>query len=504
MQYYIITYGCQMNLSDSERIEALLQKRGGKPAKNEQQADLIVINACSVRQTAVHRVYGKINKYFVAKNPPPHPSPFAKEGGRKERVKRIILAGCLTEKDKNALKDKVSEIWHPDEYFYNESLRGVSRSEDPSLYSGQAPQSRCIQLSSDEIAALPHPATRDSVARNDKTTAYLPIMTGCNNFCSYCVVPFTRGREKSRPAKEIIKEIKSLTKKGYKEIVLLGQNVNSYKSNEASSPQMRGGLRWGAEKATPPPTPSSTEEGRNILNFAALLKTINALPGNFWLSFLTSHPKDMSEELVETIAKCKKVIPYVHLPVQSGDNEILRKMNRRYSVAHYKNLIKKIRVAFKKYRPAFPPVAVTTDIIVGFPGETKKQFQNTLKLAKDIKFDMIYFAKYSPRPGTAAARLKDNVPPKEKVKRWKMLNEVLKKTALESNKKYIGKIVPVLTNSGPLLCKRRAGVDFLFGKTITGKNIKIENPHLKIGQIVEIKITNATPWSLKGKPPHLI
>jgi tRNA-2-methylthio-N6-dimethylallyladenosine synthase len=224
--------------------------------------------------------------------------------------------------------------------------------------------------------------------RADKFSAFVPIMTGCNNFCSYCAVPFTRGREKSRPAKKIINEVRVLVKNGYKEITLIGQNVNSYKDKK--------------------------------INFTKLLKTINALSGEFRLSFLTSHPKDMSDKLIATMAECEKLKKELHLPIQSGDNTILRKMNRHYTVAHYKKLIKKIR-------KQIPGIKISTDIIVGFPGETKKQFQNTVKLAKTINFDKAYIAKYSPRPGTAAARLKDDIPAAEKTRRWRMLDTLINK-----------------------------------------------------------------------------
>ncbi len=330
-----------MNKSDSQKIAGILQKRGYKPAKSEAAADLIVLNACSVRQSAMDRVYAKINKYF--------------------RNKKIILAGCLLEKDKIALKEKVNEIWHPNKYF------------------------ECLPLFA-------------------KTgNAYVPIMTGCNNFCSYCAVPYTRGREKSRPAKEIINEVKSLIKKGYKEIVLLGQNVNSYKSE--------------IRNQKPEKNPKSKNQKLITVNFAKLLKIIEGLAGDFRLSFLTSHPKDMSDELIETMVKCEKLVKELHLPVQSGDNQILKKMNRGYTVTQYKNLVKKIC-------QRIPGIKISTDVIVGFPGETKKQFQNTVKLFKEMCFDKAYIAKYSPRAGTVAAKLKDDVPPQEKKRRWKILDKI--------------------------------------------------------------------------------
>ena len=313
-----------MNKSDGERIISVLKKQGYLPALKEAEADLILINVCSVRQSAVNRVYAKVNKYF--------------------KKKKIILTGCVLKEDKNKLKNKVSEFWHPDYYF------------------------ECLPI------------------HQSKFQAFLPIMTGCNNFCAYCVVPYTRGREKSRPAKEIIREIKSLVKKDYKEVILLGQNVNSYKD-------------------------------KNV-NFPKLLKKINNIKGNFKINFITSHPKDMSDELIETMAKCQKLIKEIHLPVQSGDNEILKKMNRHYTASHYKKLIRKIK-------QKIPGIKISTDIIVGFPGETKKQFQNTVKLAKEIKFEKAYVSKYSPRPGTLAFKLKDNVSPQDKKTRWQILEKLI-------------------------------------------------------------------------------
>ena len=348
-----------MNESDSEKIAGILQRQGHKPAKNEADADLIVLNCCSVRQAAVHRVYDKINKYTDKK--------------------KIILAGCVLEKDKNALKDKVSEIWHPDEYF-----------ECP-----PASQARALRAG--------RPLYKNAA------TAYVPIMTGCNNFCSYCAVPYTRGREKSRPAGQIIDEIKSLLKKGYREIMLLGQNVNSYRSPTDHRLQTTARNKKAVDRSR-----------SSVVSFAKFLKTINNLPGDFRLSFMTSHPKDMSDELIETMAKCKKLVKEIHLPIQSGDNTILRKMNRHYTAAHYKNLINKIR-------QAIPGIKISTDIIVGFPSETEKQFQNSVKLAKQIKFDKAYVAKYSPRPGTTAAKLKNNVSQEEKKRRWRILDKLINK-----------------------------------------------------------------------------
>ncbi|HRY52502.1 MAG TPA: MiaB/RimO family radical SAM methylthiotransferase [Candidatus Portnoybacteria bacterium] len=395
MKYFIITYGCQMNHSDSEKIATQLELAGHKSVKTASAADLIVINFCSVRQGAVHRALDQTQKLGN---------------------KKIIAAGCILPSDQKKLTAKNISIWHPDDYFY------------------QAP------------------------LRQNKFSAFVPIMTGCNNFCSYCAVPFTRGREKSRPAAEIVNEIKKLLKNGTKEIILLGQNVNSYQDQK--------------------------------IDFPLLLQTINKLPDNFWLSFLSSHPKDMSDRLIKTLAQSKKIIPYVHLPAQSGDNKILQAMKRNYTVGHYKTLVKKLRLAFKKYRPAWPPLAITTDFIVGFPKETDQQFQNTLKLIQATKFDMIYFARYSPRPGTAAAKIKDSIPANEKRCRAQAINSLLKQQSLAINKKYTNKNIDVLIE--------RISGQFAFGKTSTNKAIQLPKGKLRSGQVIKAKITSASPWCLKG------
>lgn len=353
MKYYIITYGCQMNKSDSERLTSRMEKKKYQPVSKIEKADLVIINVCSVRQSAIDRVYSKIRQLR-----------------QKYSKIKIILTGCILEKDKRQFQEQVDEIL--------------------------------------PLADLEIKAKRQSICQ-----AYVPIMTGCNNFCSYCAVPFTRGREKSRPAEKIIKEIKGLVKKGYQEIILLGQNVNSYHNTS-----LRGGRLWRPTKQShtiiEKPRDCFGLRPHNGINFATLLQLINDLPDNFQIKFLTSHPKDMSDELIKVIAQGKKISKQIHLPVQSGDNQILKKMNRGYTVSQYKKLIKKIQ-------RAIPQVKISTDIIVGFPSETKKQFQNTVKLVKQIGFSQIYAAAYSPRAGSTAAKLKDNVPAGEKKRRKKII-----------------------------------------------------------------------------------
>ena len=325
MRYHILTYGCQMNKSDSERIAASLENDGYKPARKINEADLVVVNMCSVRQPAVDRVFGLKQKLYNLKSQNPN--------------LKTILTGCLLKKDEGKFRKIFDDVRkQPWSFLYVKSK-------------------------------------------------YIPISNGCDNFCTYCVVPHTRGSLACRDHKEIIREIRKSVENGVKEIWLLGQNVNKYKS-----------------KTT---------------NFAKLLKMVNSLPGDFKIRFASPNPADFSDELIEVMAKCKKVAKFLNLPVQSGDNQILKKMNRPYTVKHYKNLVKKIR-------GKIPDINLSTDVIVGFPGETKKQFENTVKLFKEIKFDIAYIAKYSPRPGTAAFQLKDDIPVKEKKQRERILIELSK------------------------------------------------------------------------------
>ena len=335
MKYFIITYGCQMNKSDSERITSVLENTGYQPASKMNEADLILVNMCSVRQSAVDRVYGLVPKFEKLKM-------------EKPKLK-TILAGCILKRDKKKFKEIFDSIWNINNY------RDIS------------------------------PKYKSNFR------AFIPVSNGCNNFCTYCVVPFTRGPLVCRNHKEILKEVKNVIQKGFKEIWLLGQNVNDYHSPVDSS-----------------------------INFPKLLKMVNDIPGNFWIRFISPNPKNFSNELIEIMAKSEKVAKYLNLPVQSGDNEILKKMRRPYTVSQYKTLVKKIR-------EKIPEINLSTDVIVGFPGETKKQFENTVKLFKEIKFNIAYIAKYSPRPGTAAFQMEDDVPLKEKKRREKILGEIIEK-----------------------------------------------------------------------------
>ncbi len=416
MEYSIITYGCQMNKSDSERIAQVLEKIGYKKAPRIERADLMVVNMCSVRQSAVDRVYGLQSKFKKLKT--------------NNHKLKTVLTGCILKKDRRKFAESFDYI--------------LDVKDLPSWQKYLKPKSKEVEACLDYLKIPPKCSSFPM--------GFVPISTGCNNFCSYCVVPYVRGREICRPKEEIAAEVKSLVEQNYKELWLLGQNVNSYVSER--------------------------------MNFPKLLRMANDIPGEFWLRFTSSHPKDFSDELIEAMSRCKKVTPYLNLPVQSGDDEILRKMNRPYKAEDYRKLVEEIR---KK----IPEITLSTDVIVGFPGETKKQFQNTAKLFEEIKFDMAYLAQYSSRPGTVAAKLKDNVSQEEKKQREKMLTEILKKSAEAKNKKYLGKTVEVL----PMAYKD----GFLTGKSFHYKTVKFKGGKNLIGKFVKVEIIDAQPWGLKGK-----
>lgn len=417
-RYFLVTFGCQMNVSDSERIACLLESRGYQSTSELESADLVIVNMCSIRKSAVDRVYAVMDKINRLK----------KSGHSIETV----LTGCyLKTAEQRKLLKSFDLVCQRSDFF-----------ENPDYLSQPACYSSSFQAS-------------------------VPIMTGCNNFCSYCVVPFTRGPEQSRPPLKIIEEVEGLIKKGYREIWLLGQNVNSYHGQE---------------------------NGRAVY-FPELLSRVNNIDGEFWLYFTTSHPKDITEELIEVIASSKKIGPYLNLPAQSGDNTILEKMNRPYRIEDYRAIVSQLRQAFDKHRNGLEKkLALSTDIIVGFPGESEKNFQNTVKLMKEIKFDMAYIARYSPRPLTSAWPLDDPVSESEKIVREKILTEILKNTALSNNQAYKNQTIPVLVNHYDAVKKH------LQGRSRSYKNVQINSDQLDlVGQVVLVQITQVGTWGLSGE-----
>jgi tRNA-2-methylthio-N6-dimethylallyladenosine synthase len=396
-----------MNVSDSERFAGALEYLGFQKTSQE-DADLLIINICSVKQSAVDKALSH----------------------KRKGSQKVILTGCYLEKDKKRFDvdyfmriDKLKDL----KSILNKLGFNIDKSLDISHYLDLTP------LYGSKISAL------------------VPIMTGCNNFCSYCVVPYVRDREISRPMDDILCEINELIKRGVKEIWLLGQNVNSYKPN-----------------------------------FSELISRIDQIEGKFWVRFTSSHPKDLNAEMIETFAKSKKITPYFNLPIQSGDDTILKMMNRPYTSKKYTNLVKQIRSSFKRHRNE--ELFLSTDIIVGFPGETKKQFKNTKKAAKSIKFSMAYISRYSPRPHTKAFEIKDDVPNQEKQRREKEVDKIIRKTALKFNKKFLNKEVECLITH-----KKK---DWFVGKTKHYQTIMIKSDKDLINQFTTVKIDKVESFRL--------
>jgi tRNA-2-methylthio-N6-dimethylallyladenosine synthase len=476
MKYHILTLGCQMNKSDSERIARVLENLDYKKANDEKSADLIVINSCSVRQSAIDRIYGKTRIWNQEK---------IRRQKEDERPLITILTGCVLPDDKKKLEklfDLVLDIKNLSEL--PERLVGFPLTPPNPPYQGgdeRFPPDRGGWGGKKDYFSI-------KPIYQNPWSAYVPIMTGCNNFCSYCAVPHTRGREASRSVKEILDEVKNLADNGCLEITLLGQNVNTYRPEDKQSYSQNNpykdpfaALLWEINQITPlslsyPVRDKLLSRGLNRIHFTA------------------PHPKDMRDEVIDALA-LPKMVNFLHLPVQSGDDEILRKMNRHYTAEDYLELIKKIKQ--KK-----PNMAIGTDIIVGFPGETKEQFESTVKLYKEVQFDISYTAKYSPRPGTAAARLKDTVSLREKKRRWQVLQKLMEEITLEKNQQYVGQEVEVLVDKvcgNPISTKEIRFPQIYEGNSREYKRVRFSSKKDLLGKVVKVKINKAMEWMLEGE-----
>lgn len=423
--YCVLTLGCQMNSADSERLAAFLIGRGFKAEADFKKADVVVVNTCGIRQAAENRAYS-----------------FVEQTRQTNPAAKIVIAGCLSRR-----ADVQERLAGSVDLF-------LPISELPRLGELLADKEKEPYFSLDEVRLKQGEKYLDiAPQRASRYTAYIPIGNGCNNFCSYCVVPYARGREVYRSAADILAEARALAQAGYKEIVLIAQNVNSY------------------------------QDGRT--DFPKLLARVARIPGKFWIRFSSSHPKDVSPELIKVMGVAPKICPHLHLAVQSGDDQILKAMNRKYTARHFTDLIKRVRAAR-------PGIAITTDVIVGFPGETRAQFENTLKLFRSVKFDLAYIARYSPRPGTVSYKMKDDVSTQEKKRRAALVNDTLKKTALVNNKKSLGKTVEVLLEG-----RTRRGK--YFGKSGAYQTVMIEAPLADlVGEFVKVKVTKAMAFGLEG------
>ncbi|MBI5529478.1 MAG: tRNA (N6-isopentenyl adenosine(37)-C2)-methylthiotransferase MiaB [Deltaproteobacteria bacterium] len=438
MKYFIDTFGCQMNVRDSGEMADALREAGYEPAEAPGEADLILVNTCTVRQKAAHKGVSAVGRYVALK---------------KENPKLVVGAcGCYAQEAGERLLQEVRGV---------DIVAGPdAKGQIASLVEERRGTKKPVVAT--ELHGSGGGASRDSPAPTSRRrtpagpTALVTIMQGCDNYCSFCVVPYVRGPEVSRPPDEIVAEVRDLAAMGVREVTLLGQNVNSY------------GAGTGAD-------------------FAALLDLVCAVSGIARVRFTTSHPKDLTERLAERFATLPALMPQIHLPVQSGSDTVLARMNRKHTRGDYLDKVTMLR----RHRPG---IAVTTDIIVGFPGETAGDFAATISLVREVVFDGAFSFKYSPRPGTAASRLDDDVPPDEKSRRLSVLQEILDRMAFERSRALVGAAVPVLVE-GPA---RDPGT--VFGRTPCNRVVNFVGNGHDIGAILEVDVNEALAHSLLGMP----
>ena len=432
--YTIITYGCQANERDTETMNGILEMMGYQNCADVNQASIILLNTCAIRDNAEKKVFGKIGALKALKQN--HPE--------------IIfgICGCMAQEE-NTVKEILAKYPHIDLVFGTHNINKL-----PSLLL-EALQNKetLVDVLSYEGEIIENLPTR----RDNNFKAWVNIMYGCDKFCTYCIVPYTRGKERSRLVADIVAEVKELKEAGYQEITLLGQNVNAY-----------------------------GKDLKTAADFAYLLEQV-ALTEIPRIRFMTSHPWDFSDEMIEVVAKYDNIMPFIHLPVQSGDNDILKIMNRHYTVEEYKKL-------YDKIKEAKPDVSFSTDIIVGFPNESREQFEKTLELVKYCQFDNAFTFIYSPRLGTPAAKMVDNISIEEKQQRLQELNELVNKYMFEKNKRFENTIVEVLVD-GP----SKKDSNILSGYTKHNKLVNFNGKKSLIGQRVSVKIKEVKTWSLQGE-----
>ena len=431
-KYFIRTYGCQMNVHDSEEISALLENLGFEPVSEYEDADIIVLNTCAIRENAHDKVFGFLGLCKHLKESKPD--------------LKIIFCGCMAQEE-----SVVKEIM--DRHKYIDLVFGTHNIHEFPNYLMNLSAGLNIEVKSNEGNVF---EIGETYKRDSKYVAWVNIMYGCDKFCTYCIVPYTRGKERSRKSEDILREVNCLKEKGYKEVTLLGQNVNAYGTDREDE-----------------------------ISFAALLESV-AKTGIERIRFVTSHPWNFTDEMIDIIAKYDNIMPYIHLPLQSGSNSILRLMGRRYTKEEYLSLYEKIKNRVKD-------VAITTDIIVGFPNETEEDFQETLDVVEKCKYDGAFTFIYSPREGTPAARMEDKIPKSVKEDRLHRLNEIVNKYSNMNNQKYLNQTVKVL-----LLGTSEKDENKLFGYTETQKLVNVTCDKSLVGQIVDVKITEAKSFSLDG------
>ncbi len=432
----VITYGCQQNENDSERIRGMLARMGYGFTEEKEEADLILYNTCAVREGAEQRVFGNIGALVHEK--------------RRRPELLIGICGCMMQQAhmEKIIKQKyrhVSLVFGTHSVHKLPEILLAALDEEKTVFSVEESEGFIVE-------DIP-------VYRRGDPKAWVSVMYGCNNFCTYCIVPYVRGRERSRQPEKVMAEIRELVQNGVTEITLLGQNVNAY----------------GKDLETP-------------MDFADLLMMVNEVPGLRRIRFMTSHPKDMSQKLIDTMASCDKVVPQLHLPFQAGSDRILAAMNRRYTQAQYLELVRRVR-------EKNPDIALSTDIIVGFPNETKEDFNETIRVLEAVRFDSVFSFIYSKREGTPAAVMEDAISDEEKHENFDRLLEVQNRISREINDSYMGRICELLVEG-----ESKTDPDMLTGRTPEGKIINFpKEDSIKVGDYVIVTVTQTNTWSLSGQ-----
>ena len=432
LKYFILTMGCQLNENDSEKIVGMVEQMGYSETLEIEKADLFIINTCCVRENAEEKVFGKLGEFKKIKE-------------KKNAI--IAIGGCMMQE--KHIQDKIKQSYpFVDILFGTHTLHKLPENIFKSLEK-QTKIKDILDIDGEIYEGIP-------IKRKDNNSALVTIMYGCNNFCTYCIVPYVRGRERSRKPENILNEIKNLAKEGYKEITLLGQNVNSYNGGEN-------------------------------YKFSNLLRDVEKIDGIETIKFVSPHPKDFTDDVILAIKESKKISKLLHVPLQSGSTSILKTMNRKYTKEQYLKLIEKIK-------KEVPDINFSTDIIVGFPGETEEDFNDTMDVVKKVNFEQIFMFIYSKRDGTVAAKREDQVPEEIKHERFEKLKELYNSTVDENNEKYIGTVQKVLVEG-----ESKNNKEMLTGRTDTNKVIIFEGNKDLIGKTANIEIISQHKWYLKGK-----
>ena len=442
-KYYILTMGCQLNENDSEKLCGMMEKMGYVSTDKYEEADLVVFNTCCVRENAEDKLFGKLGELKRIKE---------------KRGTIIAICGCMMQE--KHITDKIRESYpYTDIIFGTHTLHKFPEDLYKILESKKKMQD-VIDIDGEVYEGLP-------IKRTSNIKASVTIMYGCNNFCTYCIVPYVRGRERSRNPKDILEEVEQLAKEGYKEIMLLGQNVNSYLRSE----------QW-KEKGI---------DYKGINSFATLLRAINKIDGIERIRFVSPHPKDFTDDVIEAIAECDKICKLIHLPLQSGSTQVLKSMNRKYTKEQYLELVEKMK-------NKIPNLTLSTDIIVGFAGETEQDFEDTLDVVRKVHFEQVYMFIYSRRVGTPGDKMENQIPEEIKHKRFDRLKELVESQIAENNQKYIGTIQKVLVEE-----PSKNNPELLTGRTDSNKVVIFEGKEKLKDQIIELEIISEHMWYLKGR-----